>query len=144
MKKKEFLKEVSRESFGKVSNRILTYLFCKLRNKILVSVSLVEEMRMRAKSISWTAQEERVRWEERAAARGLSLESEMSAGLGIYPAQRDWFRDRDVIQSKVMNPKETSQVLFSAVATWETGWKKFGSVMDGVSTENRANTQRQG
>ena len=82
-KKKAFLKEVSRESFGKVSNHILTYLFCKLRNKILVSVSLVEEMRMRAKSISWTAQEERVRWEERAAAQGLSLESEMSAGLGL-------------------------------------------------------------
>lgn len=49
-KEENFLKEVSSESFCKVSNRILTYLLCKLRNKILVSVSLVEELRMRAES----------------------------------------------------------------------------------------------
>lgn len=53
-KGREFLKEVSSESFCKVSNHILTYLLSKLRNKILVSVSLVEELRMRAEStLGW-------------------------------------------------------------------------------------------
>lgn len=49
-KGREFFKEVSGESFCKVSNHILTYLLCKLRNKTLVSVSLVEELRVRAES----------------------------------------------------------------------------------------------
>ena len=56
----------------------------------------------------------------------------------MCPAQRDWFRDRDVIQSKVLNPKEISQVVFCChhLRDWMEVW-----LCDGLSRQHREQNQ---